>query len=301
MRVETNDAGLREPQFARLKASTSRILTIGDSFTFGTGVEAPQAWPAQLERTLTHQAPGSSIAVVNGGIPGYGLAQMRDLTEELLPKIDPQLVILAVYAGGFDRMSDPFTALGNFVVRSSSVGQIKAVHGGVIVSYHSPSLAPLDIWLKNHWYSAAYVYDSFYGLLKSGRDFVNARRPKDTTAADQAAAADLRKGLAEIVRIKKITAERGIPLLVLLVGSFDINNHPNLQEQATNNAVQDFCARESIPAIDPTTSLITSGAPLRVNEEDWHWSVQANARVATGLAAPALALITKPPLSLLPN
>ena len=170
MWVETNSAGLREPPFERLGSSKFRILAIGEGLTFGVGVDATQTWPAQLERILAVQSPDSAIAVVNGGVPGYGLAQMRDLTEELLPKLNPDLVILAVYAGGFDRMLDPFTALGNFVVRSSSVYRIRLVDdGGVIMS--PPPLAAVDLWLKSHWYSGAYAYDGVYALLKRARHF----------------------------------------------------------------------------------------------------------------------------------
>jgi lysophospholipase L1-like esterase len=299
MWVQTNAAGLREPDFERLKTSTLRILTIGDSFTFGTGIEAEQAWPAQLERALAQEGRGASIAVVNGGIPGYGLAQMRDLTEELLPNIDPQLVILAVYAGGFDRMRDPFTALGSFVVRSSSIGQIRIVDGGVIISHQTPSLAPFDLWLKSHWYSGAYLYDAVYRLLRNGRDFVNSWRGRDTLAV---AAGGLREGLAEIVKIKNITADKGIPLLVLLVGSFDMRNRPDAAQQATIDAVREFCSREKIPAIDPTATLLGSGEPLRVSEEDFHWSAHANALVAKRLAAPALSLLARRgSLTLLPH
>jgi hypothetical protein len=66
----------------------------------------------------------------------------------------------------------------------------------------------------------------------------------------------LREGLAEIVKIRNITADQGIPLLVLLVGSFDMRNRPDAAQQATIDAVREFCSREKIPAIDPTATLL---------------------------------------------
>jgi hypothetical protein len=292
MRVETNSAGLREPPLERLGSSKFRILAIGDSFTFGVGIDATQTWPVQLEHILAVQSRGSSIAVVNGGVPGYGLAQMRDLTEELRPKLNPHLVILAVYAGGFDRMLDPYTALGNFAVRSSSVYRMRVVDGGVVTSSTSSAfLAPADLWLKSHWYSGAYAYDSVYALLGRGKNFVNSLHHADTAAADQAAATALRKGLAEISRIKRITSDRGVPLLVLLVGSFDMKNRPEIDQQATNNIVRSFCSAEKIPIVDPISTLLSSREPLRVNEGDYHWSAEANALVAKQLASPALSLM----------
>jgi hypothetical protein len=292
MWVETNEEGMRDRPLERVRSSQLRIIAIGDSFTFGTGVEATQTWPSQLERALLVQSPAPSIAVVNAGVPGYGLAQMRDLTEELVRKLDPHLVIVAVYAGGFDRMLDPFTALGAFVVRSSNVKQIRVVDGGVIVSHQSPSLASFDIWLKTHWYSAAYAYGKAYIVMKDIRNALNSLRRADTAAAAKAMETEaLHRGLEEIKRIKTITGERGVPLLVLLVGSFDIDNRPNMDQLATNNIVREFCSAQMIPAVDPTARLLRSGEPLRVNEEDFHWSVPANALVAQEVASSALQLM----------
>ena len=40
--------------------------------------------------------------------------------------------------------------------------------------------------------------------------------------------------------------------------------------------------------------FLSSREPLRVNEEDFHWSVEANASAARQLASPVLALMVRP-------
>src|SRR5205823_1896613 len=52
--VHTNWLGLRNPETHRIaKSKGTRILAIGDSTTFGWGVNDEDAWPRFLENSLT--------------------------------------------------------------------------------------------------------------------------------------------------------------------------------------------------------------------------------------------------------
>jgi acyl-CoA thioesterase I len=55
------------------KAETTNILVLGDSLTAGLGLDAPQAYPAQLEVAL--KARGHDVKVVNAGVSGDTVAQ----------------------------------------------------------------------------------------------------------------------------------------------------------------------------------------------------------------------------------
>ena len=67
VRIEINDLGFRDEPFEREKKEGElRILTIGDSFTFGSGVLLEDSWPQALERMLTAERPGP-VEVINGG------------------------------------------------------------------------------------------------------------------------------------------------------------------------------------------------------------------------------------------
>src|SRR5262245_4720935 len=48
MWLTTNAMGLREPPLERVAFSDVRILAVGDSFTFGTGIDREETWPVQL-------------------------------------------------------------------------------------------------------------------------------------------------------------------------------------------------------------------------------------------------------------
>lgn len=64
------------------------ILAIGDSFTYGSEVDAGEAWPAYLEGKL-------GVPVVNAGVGGYGIDQMVLLAERLVPAVKPRLLLLS--------------------------------------------------------------------------------------------------------------------------------------------------------------------------------------------------------------
>lgn len=69
----------------------AQIVALGDSHTYGTSVEAGDAWPAVLAREL-------GVPVYNMGLGGYGAAHN---TENLATALDlsPDLVIFALYPG----------------------------------------------------------------------------------------------------------------------------------------------------------------------------------------------------------
>ena len=49
---EFNSHGLRDREYGPAEPGIFRILALGDSFTFGDGVRADQAWSKQLESSL---------------------------------------------------------------------------------------------------------------------------------------------------------------------------------------------------------------------------------------------------------
>ncbi|MBL7130158.1 MAG: hypothetical protein ISS45_01930 [Candidatus Omnitrophica bacterium] len=70
------------------------ILCIGDSFTYGTGVDRTYTYPAQLERMLIDNYPNRSLRVVNLGIPGENSSQMLKALPENIKQHSPDLIII---------------------------------------------------------------------------------------------------------------------------------------------------------------------------------------------------------------
>lgn len=76
-RVRTNRDGQRAPiEYPRPKPEgTFRILLLGDSQTFGQGVEYEETFGHLIERALQSEHPDVRIEVINAGVDGYNLYQ----------------------------------------------------------------------------------------------------------------------------------------------------------------------------------------------------------------------------------
>jgi lysophospholipase L1-like esterase len=89
--VSTNHEGLRGPEIPAAKRGL-RILALGDSTTFGLGVEEDQTWPAVLQRLLQDGLPGG-VEVINAGVPGYTAYQGLRYFEIRGAALRPDLVL----------------------------------------------------------------------------------------------------------------------------------------------------------------------------------------------------------------
>jgi lysophospholipase L1-like esterase len=92
-----NRCGLREREFDLEKKDAFRILTIGDSFTFGWGVNAEQSWPKLLEQKLAKS--GRPVEVINAGAAGAGTLEYAEIAEEWISVLRPDLVLVAIHQG----------------------------------------------------------------------------------------------------------------------------------------------------------------------------------------------------------
>ena len=73
------------------RLDSARVVALGDSQTYGTGVEMEQAWPQQLGTLL-------GDAVYNMGFPGYGPVHSLVFMEDALA-LSPEVVVCTLYAG----------------------------------------------------------------------------------------------------------------------------------------------------------------------------------------------------------
>ncbi len=91
-RVSTNDFGLRDAEIGPKRGL--RILALGNSCTFGVGVEGEDSFPEQLENLIGQSVP-EGIEVLNAGTPGYTAFQGRRFLERIGDDLDPDIVIVS--------------------------------------------------------------------------------------------------------------------------------------------------------------------------------------------------------------
>jgi lysophospholipase L1-like esterase len=89
----TNALGLRVPEVGPKAEGELRILSLGESTTFGQGLAWHETYSGRLERLLEPSSAGN-VRVVNAGVPGYTLFQGWLYLAHRGAALDPDAVLL---------------------------------------------------------------------------------------------------------------------------------------------------------------------------------------------------------------
>ncbi len=88
----------REGAFPPRDASRFRVMVVGDSFTYGEGIDARWTYASQLERALEGEF---GIEVLNLGVAGNSSSDTVEMVRRFLPELDPDLVVYGVCLNDF--------------------------------------------------------------------------------------------------------------------------------------------------------------------------------------------------------
>ncbi len=95
VRVTTNSFGMRDDEFPLVKPDGAiRLLAVGDSFTFGFGVEQDNSYVEILEDLLNTTHPDMRSSVLNGGVGGYNTEQEKIWLGERGMSFEPDIVLV---------------------------------------------------------------------------------------------------------------------------------------------------------------------------------------------------------------
>ncbi|MGH9465107.1 MAG: SGNH/GDSL hydrolase family protein [Thermoanaerobaculia bacterium] len=92
--VVTNRLGLRDVEIGPKAPGVVRVLVLGDSYTFGYGVEAAEAYP-QVLAALAREA-ALPVESVNAGIPSYSPTLEALWLRDLGLSLSPDVVVLGL-------------------------------------------------------------------------------------------------------------------------------------------------------------------------------------------------------------
>jgi hypothetical protein len=70
------------------------LLILGDSFSFGLGVQEEQSFPSLIKKDLN----ALDVGVINGSQSGYSVEQERMFGASLIEQLKPDIVILSLFA-----------------------------------------------------------------------------------------------------------------------------------------------------------------------------------------------------------
>ena len=100
--VTTNSKRLRGEEYPYEKGEgVTRILALGDSFTFGFGVNVEDSYSNVLAQLLNSRSRGGDTGqfeVINAGVPGWGTAQELVYWNVEGQKYDPDIITLCLVA-----------------------------------------------------------------------------------------------------------------------------------------------------------------------------------------------------------
>ena len=92
----TNRYGLRGPEIPA-KGDRLRVVHIGDSYTFGWGVEEGDSIPAQTEKRLRELLGSDRVDVINFGVPGTNPISFYNYAKNYVPKLNPDVVLVSLF------------------------------------------------------------------------------------------------------------------------------------------------------------------------------------------------------------
>jgi len=206
----THDMGAEDPRV--------RVLVVGDSYTFGEGVQEGERFTDYL------QEMEPEWRVDNIGMPGYGPDLMFLALKAILPLARPDIVVISLFFDDFRRVRPEFSGLGyaspRFELRA---GQL------VEVEYPKPKL-----WERSHLYNAIRT-------ALSGR--------KDIFAPLTEAEWSLNEVIQDST-IAFIRSQRGIPVYTYLSGPWT-----HAIQQRRRQWVEDVAEDLEVPYLDLTAPI----------------------------------------------
>jgi hypothetical protein len=234
-RVRTNALGLRDHEVAPEPApGTLRVLALGDSQTFGNGLDLADTWPKQLERLL-QQHRAFRWEVINAGIPGTDTWQDEILLVRLVEATNPHVVVQALYVNDVVPRFDPRSLEASAPTNtwSKRITYLLKRSSLVTWTYHRVFLP----WRAQRLQRAGSVEDA----VLAGRE-------------DERAERGWRQVDCSLGNIKQLTDAQGATLLVAILPRRDqvSGDHPG---RAYNERAHKVAAAHEIIALDMLPGL----------------------------------------------
>ena len=104
-----NSLGLPDTEFlaASPKGACTHVLLAGDSFTFGDAISAPARWSTLLEGMTARRISNRCIRFFNIGVRNTTIDTTIVRIRQVLPLIDPDVVILGHYQNDLTDLANP--------------------------------------------------------------------------------------------------------------------------------------------------------------------------------------------------
>lgn len=280
--IAINSSGLRGPEVAPKRAGVARILALGDSFTFGQGVEYGQAWPA----LIGSMSPRLSEVVNAGWAAPSPVGQLAYLEGPGM-RLEPDLVLDALFVGN-DVVDD--LAVSRGLARGANVVEFQATYLTNLqarVGVQGALRDLIDTALPN-------LYEAATLAFVRGQYAMGARRGLfDYILADEPPA-EIREGwaltLAAVSRMASEVEARGKRFGLIIVPFYDQVARSDFGQGYTADLPQKRilarCSERGIACLDLRPVLMRAGdASALYYLKDGHLTVDGQRVAADAIAA----------------
>jgi lysophospholipase L1-like esterase len=112
IRVEINAQSMRDENLpATRDPGEVRVLCLGDSFTFGSGIEQHESYSARMQELFGAAGDAPAVRVLNGGANGWYTKWQRLFLEKHAEVLDPDIVVLAWNWNDLNNLADQESGL----------------------------------------------------------------------------------------------------------------------------------------------------------------------------------------------
>ncbi|MBI3252623.1 MAG: hypothetical protein HYZ52_04845 [Candidatus Omnitrophica bacterium] len=280
-KIKTNSLNMRDGEILSKAPGEYRILCLGDSFTFGLGVNIPETYPKVAEKILRES--GYRASVINGGTQGNVEDAIQFLIEKGL-RFKPDLAALQIYIGNdfYDELRHENKNAGRAEepIRRNIFLDAKRVLKGIrlrTLEFFWTRLVQIR-WIDDILFRFDLRYDN-RGI------FLRTYPPLEKKLVTEE--------LTGLEKIRSLCEKEGVSLVFLLVPAKQqvfkkhLLNNDKYDYKKPNRILKDFCAGYSIPCIDFLEIYETlPDETVRgfYYNQDQHWTVRGHAQAGETLA-----------------
>ena len=291
--VSINSFGLRDKERQINKdKNVHRILIVGDSFTYGFGVNNDESYPAVIERELNEKIYDKRFEVWNAGFAsGYTADTFFVFLREKGMRFNPDLILVGVFLE-----NDILDFLKNKYVFDDSGKLTRVVSDFYCVEEghlrrdcdqrKKTQLAVVSHAVRRFLLGNSRIYS--YVVTKLGIIQSMDSNPVFDKKFSSSMVENFDKFFHYIGEIKNVADSRNIDFgLILLPGKSSVNEfwdvyqkgHPCADRDKPRRLISDYCKKNKIVCLDVWPYFINASDSKRAYfEHDAHWSKEGNER-----------------------
>ncbi len=256
---QANEDGYRDSNYPASDARAP-ILWLGDSVSFGLGVEQAETFVARVQNRLEERLP-ERYRVRNLSMFAYHTGNELDAFKEDGLKFKPRLVVLQFYMNDFP--------VAPIVPATTSFGQrLTAVKNRLI--YKSALYRRIDQLVSR----AAYLLVHDYKREHSPETLNNAEPVDKMSYLASHPSDDSVEAFQKIKEIARLARDNGAEFLLII--SPDETQLFTTEYDSINKRIRQFCEREQYLYIDPLDRLRNSDRRLKLYHDGVHFSPEGH-------------------------